>query len=134
MEVKKELENKHFQKAQKNAFGIARDKKGLQSLLSSSLGKIKQLNLDKLTFSKLTDRIKMRVRMIKAYINGSYKALPWKSLLVLVAALLYFVTPLDLIPDFIPVTGLIDDFTVILFVFRSLQKEIDAFITWESTP
>jgi len=132
MEVKKELENKHFQKAQKKASGIARDKNRLKTLLTNSTSKIKQLNLDKLSFHKLTDRVKIIVRMIRAYINGSYKALPWKSILLLVAALFYFVTPLDLIPDFIPVTGLIDDFTVILWVFRGLKKEIDAFTAWES--
>ncbi len=133
MEVKKELENKHFQKAQKKAFGIARDKNRLKMLLTNSTWKIKQLKLDKLSFSKLTDRVKIIIRMIKAYVNGTYKTLPWKSLMLLVAALFYFVTPLDLIPDFIPVTGMIDDFTVILWVFRGLRKEIDAFTVWEST-
>jgi len=133
MMVIREMENKHFQSAQKKASSILKDKDRLQTLLANATKKLKNLNLGKISFHKLSDKLQIIIRITRAYINGRYKVLPWKSLLILVAALLYFVMPLDLIPDIIPVTGFIDDFTVILWVFRSLQNEIEAFLTWENS-
>ena len=50
---------------------------------------------------------------------------------MLVAGLVYFVMPLDILPDFIPVTGFLDDITVIIWIFNNFKSEIDAFEAWE---
>jgi len=126
------VENTYFHKAKERASGLLKDRKRLKTLLINSTKKLGNLNFTKLNLTKLTDRVKVIVRMLKAYVKGEYKMLPWKSLIILVAALFYFVTPLDLIPDVIPVTGYIDDFTVVLWVFRTLQDDINEFIVWEN--
>ena len=126
------MENRFFHKAKERASGLLKDRKRLQSLLINSTKKLSHLNFKNLNLTKLTNRVKVIIRMLKAYVKGEYRLLPWKSLIILVAALFYFVTPLDLIPDVIPVTGYIDDFTVILWVFRTLQDEINEFIVWEN--
>jgi uncharacterized membrane protein YkvA (DUF1232 family) len=51
----------------------------------------------------------------------------------LVAALIYFVNPLDLIPDFIFAFGFLDDAAVIGYVVSLLRSEIDLFETWQET-
>ena len=126
------MENRYFNRAKEKASSLLKDRKRLQALLLNSTKKLSNLKLEGLSVSKLTDRVKVIVRMIKAYIKGDYRMLPWKSLIILVAALFYFVTPLDLIPDVIPITGYIDDFTVILYVFKTLQVDINDFIVWEN--
>ncbi len=131
--MEEKMENKHFQKAQKKASGVLKDKSRLKALLLNSTNKLKSIGLGKIKFEKLTERVMIIIRLIRAYVKGEYRALPWKSILILVAALIYFVTPLDLIPDFIPVSGLIDDLTVVLWVFKTLEKEINAFLAWENT-
>jgi uncharacterized membrane protein YkvA (DUF1232 family) len=68
--------------------------------------------------------------MVKAQAKGLYKV-PWRSLVLAVAGILYFLNPIDLIPDFIIGTGLLDDASVMLFVLRSLQKDITAYEAWE---
>jgi uncharacterized membrane protein YkvA (DUF1232 family) len=69
--------------------------------------------------------------MTKAYAQGQYRNVPWKTMLLIVGAILYFIDPIDFIPDFIPVTGLTDDLGILLWVVSHVSDEIDKFILWE---
>jgi uncharacterized membrane protein YkvA (DUF1232 family) len=71
-------------------------------------------------------------RLIKAYSNGSYKKIPWQSLFMIVASVVYFVMPVDLIPDFLAGFGLLDDAALLSWTIRTFAADIDAFIQWES--
>jgi uncharacterized membrane protein YkvA (DUF1232 family) len=70
------------------------------------------------------------LRLIRAYAKGDYRAIPWESLLLIVAAIIYFVSPVDAIPDFLPVR-LVDDAVVIAFVVGVVAEELDDFMEWE---
>ncbi len=70
-------------------------------------------------------------RLIKASASGAYKSLPLKSVVSIVASTLYFLNPADIIPDIIPMSGLLDDFTIIAWTYNSLKVEIDKFHEWE---
>jgi uncharacterized membrane protein YkvA (DUF1232 family) len=52
-------------------------------------------------------------------------------MLLVVAAVLYFVNPLDFLPDIIPVAGLTDDFAILLWVYGTIRQEIEKFLEWE---
>ena len=69
--------------------------------------------------------------MIRAWASGKYSVVPWKSLVLGIAAVLYFVNPFDLVPDFLPVTGLVDDVAVLALVLKSLQKDLARFRDWQ---
>ncbi len=125
------MENKFFNKAKAKAEEIAKDNNRLKRLMGASGDKLKDLDLENIKNSKLLDRLKVLLRMLKAYANGTYRDIQWKSLLIMIAGLVYFVMPIDLIPDFIPITGFVDDFGVILWVFSAIQREIDNFGIWE---
>ena len=58
--------------------------------------------------------------------------MPWKSIALIVAGILYFTYPMDLIPDFIPVSGIIDDVALIAWIYKSVQEDIEKFLDWES--
>src|SRR5438128_429822 len=66
-------------------------------------------------------------RMIKAYANGSYREIPWQSLVMIVASIVYFVMPIDLIPDFIVGLGLLDDVALLGWTIKTFGTDIDAF-------
>jgi len=72
------------------------------------------------------------LRMIRAHAKREYTVVPWESLVLAVAALLYFVWPIDLFPDAIPVIGYVDDAAVISFVVSSIRSDLDAFRGWEA--
>ena len=57
----------------------------------------------------------------------------WKSLLMIVAAILYFINPIDIIPDLLPLVGLTDDFAILFLVYKSIGADIDKFLAWEKS-
>jgi uncharacterized membrane protein YkvA (DUF1232 family) len=69
--------------------------------------------------------------MMRAWIKGDYQNISTKSIIAVVAALLYFVNPLDLIPDFIPIIGQIDDVFIVGYLIKTLNKELERFMAWE---
>ena len=80
---------------------------------------------------ELGDQIRRLGRLIRAYADGSYRDIGAGSVVLAVAAVLYLVTPLDLVPDGIPGAGLVDDATVLAFVLGKLRHELDRFAAWE---
>ncbi len=86
---------------------------------------------DKQGLSNLGSQVKALVRMVKSYKRGDYRDVSKKSLVLVVAGLLYFVSPIDAVPDFLIGAGLLDDATVLAFIFSTLSTEISAFQTWE---
>ena len=82
--------------------------------------------------AELKEKIFVLGRLLKAYAVGNYRSLPWKAALSIAAAIIYFVNPADLIPDFIPLSGFIDDFTILIWTYNSLQSELNRFLDWES--
>lgn len=73
------------------------------------------------------------VRMLKAYASGKYKRIPLTTIAALVGAILYFLNPMDMIPDAVPVVGYLDDAALIAAVAEGALAEISAFEKWEIT-
>ena len=74
------------------------------------------------------------VEMAKAYVTGAYRQVSTKNLILIIIGLIYLVMPLDLIPDFIPITGFLDDSTVVAAIYKLLIVDIDRFKDWKSKP
>lgn len=124
-------------KPQRRAFGFAR--KQAERVLKS---RFRVLHLTREAYqtlfkneggvSRVRDDLRTMIRLVQAWGRREYRSIPWRPLLYATAALVYFVTPLDLIPDLIPGLGFIDDVAVLSAVIRSIQKELQAFTAWES--
>lgn len=69
-------------------------------------------------------------RLVKAWVTGEYKAAPKKVILWAVVAILYFLSPVDIIPDIFP-GGYLDDIYVIQLIIRRFQTDIKKFKEWE---
>ncbi len=77
------------------------------------------------------EQVFILVRLVRAYASGEYRKLPWKSLVSIVGVLIYFVSPIDLIPDILPVIGMADDLALILWLFKSVTNDLADFAEWE---
>jgi uncharacterized membrane protein YkvA (DUF1232 family) len=81
--------------------------------------------------SRVIDDLKAMLRLIRAYATREYTGVSWESMVLVVAAVLYVVSPVDVIPDFIPAVGFLDDVTVVSFALKIVREELDEFRAWE---
>ena len=72
-------------------------------------------------------------RLIKLSASGEYTGLPTSTVVAAVAVTIYFLSPIDLIPDFIPVLGLLDDVALVAWFSTTIQDELVKFAEWEQT-
>ena len=79
---------------------------------------------------KLKDDLKLLQALCLAYWRGEYRAISPKALISVVAGLMYFLSPIDAIPDFLPMFGMLDDIAVLAWVMKSLDSELSAFRAW----
>jgi uncharacterized membrane protein YkvA (DUF1232 family) len=102
-------------------------------LIAALTQKLKNVKLQNVNAADVKEKFFTLGRMIKAYSTGKYRDIPWKTLLLIAAAVIYFVNPFDLIPDVIPALGLTDDLGVLMMVYKATQGEVDKFLAWERT-
>lgn len=81
--------------------------------------------------AKLGDDLKTLLRLLDAAVSGRYPALPQGVMTAVGAALLYWLMPLDLIPDPILALGFIDDAAILGWVLKRLSDDLVAFRSWE---
>lgn len=126
-----ESRTRGFGNAKRKAEDYVRDPQKTQELLSSALKKASSRRSDPKLTDEIWDYLQTAVRLVQATIRGEYTGLSRKNLTLIVAAILYYISPIDLIPDIIPIAGLFDDVGVLAFALRSLKTEIETFKDWE---
>lgn len=122
-----------FERAQATAKQAFSNPEKLNHLLNSAREKILKLRHDNKEFDQVIMKLGTTIRMIRAYKNKSYTQVPWKSILMLTAGLVYFIMPFDLVPDFLPALGILDDASILLWIFATLRKDIEKFEAWEES-
>jgi uncharacterized membrane protein YkvA (DUF1232 family) len=76
------------------------------------------------------ESLQIMIRLIRCWLAGTY-AVPVQSILMAVGAVIYFVSSFDLIPDAVPVLGLVDDVWAITSVVKANLGVISSFRNWE---
>lgn len=133
--IKKGLQysnNPLFKKFLGKAGGYMTKPLKLALLMTSAYGKLVDIDSGQSGINQLKDFMFTFIRLLKAYTRGEYRQVSTKSMLIGVAVLLYLVTPLDIIPDFIPGIGLLDDISLMAWFVDAFQKEISKFREWEA--
>lgn len=133
--ISRVLSSYFFKKATKKAGKYGVGSVALLELLREVLVKAKHVG-DKEGKSMGTvvlDRFNTLGRLVKAYVSGTYRVIPWPTILKIVAVFIYFISPIDVIPDFLPIIGLSDDIALLGWLFNSLASDIEAFEAWEQS-
>jgi uncharacterized membrane protein YkvA (DUF1232 family) len=121
---------KAFRQAEKKAGGYAKDPKRLHKLFEDATRKSKEIPRG--PFKETWAYLMTMLRLMRAYASGRYREIPWQSLVTIIVAVIYFVSPVDFIPDFIPVIGDLDDALVVHFAIQAVKGDLDAFTEWEA--
>ena len=69
--------------------------------------------------------------MLNDYICRRYTKIPTATVITLLAAVLYFVSPIDIIPDFLPLIGHLDDMIVFGFVTDAAKADLKKYEKWK---
>lgn len=70
------------------------------------------------------------ISLIRMFIKKKYTEIPLASILAILAALVYWLGPLDVIADFIPALGFLDDAGVLAGAVALCKTDLDDYITW----
>lgn len=75
--------------------------------------------------------IQLFLGLVRDYYKGDYRQVPYKTIAAIVAGLLYIANPIDIIPDFIPLIGYIDDAVVIGFCLKLVESDLEKYRAWK---
>lgn len=121
-----------YQRATSRADEYLRDAQKLRGLYQDASARADVLKGDK-RLARFASDLKTLLRLVRGILSGQYRRFPMTSLALVVSGLLYFVWPLDLSPDVIPVLGLLDDVTLLAWIVTSVRKDLDLFREWEAS-
>ncbi len=71
------------------------------------------------------------ISLVRSYMKKQYTDIPMGSMISIVAALIYFVSPIDIIPDTVPIIGYMDDIAVIGFVLNFVHDDVEEYKQWQ---
>jgi uncharacterized membrane protein YkvA (DUF1232 family) len=128
--VLKERLEAEFAEAVKSAKSYVGNPQRLQSLFAEAAKQAASMPRE--PFQETWPYFQAMLRLIRAYSQGNYRDVPESTLVVIIAAIIYVVNPLDVIPDALPALGFLDDATVLALAVRRSRQTLDDFMTWET--
>ena len=84
-----------------------------------TLNKVKNVSV----LAGLLDNIRTAYDLVSDFVTGRYKGVSKSTIMLLAGGLAYLALPIDLVPDFIPVAGWMDDAAVLGWIFTRCADE-----------
>ena len=81
---------------------------------------------------RLLEDFRLLGALIKDYWKGEYRDVSLGSIAVFVLSIIYVLSPIDILSDFIPLLGQIDDAFILLFCIYLLEKDLKKYQNWKS--
>jgi uncharacterized membrane protein YkvA (DUF1232 family) len=91
----------------------------------------KSSKLDTGKFKKLINQIKLALSLVKDFKSRKYSDVPWRSIAMIAASVMYFINPFDVVPDLLPIFGYTDDALLFAAVFKSIQSDLEKYCLWK---
>jgi|SRR5690606_19836207 len=78
-------------------------------------------------------KIPVITRMVKSVMSKNGYRPNYKNVVLPGLVLVYLISPIDILPDWIPLIGVLDDLALLAFAIPMLIKEAEKFVAWEAT-
>ena len=114
---------------ERRADGLVSSKERLKNLATQAARKLSGTASTRI--DRVRDQLILCIALVGSWMHGEYDGVSRQTIVAVTAALLYFVVPLDVIPDFLIGWGFIDDAAVVGYVMTMLAAEMDAFRRWQ---
>ena len=124
------ISNERAKKALKKRENKAKKYLNNPTKLANFVNNVDYKSHDVSKIRKYVANIKQMTALIRDVINGNYKNIPIGSLVSIIAALIYFLSPIDIIPDVVPIIGYIDDVTIIATCLSYVKDDLNRYIEW----
>lgn len=73
---------------------------------------------------KLLNTTKLVAELVADYFKGNYKQAPWRTIAAGILAIVYVINPFDIVPDFIPGIGWLDDIAILGLILSGLSHDL----------
>ena len=123
--------NDAVEKSKSKAEDYLKDPEKSRKLLDDAMKKAKSKEKPTGPLADLWENLRTAFRLLQAYFSKKYTTIPWASIVLVVGSVIYFVSPIDLMPDWFPLAGFIDDAAVLVFVLRQINADLQRFLEWE---
>ena len=107
---------------------LLKQPKALVKELHSAQDKLARTQNHRLT--EIKEQLAVLIAWTHDILSGAYKDYETKTPVMIIVGILYFLMPLDSIPDFLLGWGYIDDVAVISFIYRQLRTEVEHYLSW----
>jgi uncharacterized membrane protein YkvA (DUF1232 family) len=82
-------------------------------------------------WNRLIGDFRLLYALIKDYWKGEYRDVSLWSILVFFLGIIYVLSPVDIVPDFIPIIGQIDDVLILLLCIHFLERDLHKYKEWK---
>jgi uncharacterized membrane protein YkvA (DUF1232 family) len=123
--------NRVFAAVLNRAQWFAKNPEALRELFQKAARKTK--SIPRAPFADMWAYLQAMLRLIRAHYRGEYRDVKIANLVLIIGAIIYVLDPMDLIPDWIPGLGFLDDATILAFAVQRTRETLDEFTTWETT-
>lgn len=118
--------NEQLKKGYENAEKLLNDDDKMEKFLQKLEKKLKAIPIAGDTFAI----VPIMVSLIKNYVKKEYTDIPLGSIIALISALAYWLSPIDIVPDVIPGIGQLDDASVIAACLKLIGSDVEDYQKW----
>ena len=83
------------------------------------------------SLKKFAELGKLMFGMLQDFRKVDYTKVTWFSIASVGVALLYILNPMDVLPDFIPGLGYVDDFLILTMILRFVETDLHDYLDWK---
>ena len=127
--LKDEIIEKKFRENEAEAQEILKDTKKLDDFLIKMEDKLTDIPMAGKTLSM----VPTMVQCVRDYARKEYTNIPTGTIVAIIAALIYVLSPLDIIPDALPVIGFADDAAVVAFCLNKVGEDLEEYKHWRDS-